>query len=170
MKIFFIGYRCTGKTSIGKILARRINFDFIDTDRIIEQNTKSSILKIVEEHGWKKFRQIEKKMLFNTKNNTNTVIATGGGIITDPENREFLKKNGLVVWLDADIKTIMQRFDQDSKTKESRPALTNKNFLKETREIVSQRRPMYEKTAEIRIDTSFKTPEEIVNIIHRRLS
>ena len=69
MNIFPIGYRCTGKTTIGKILAHRLNFKFLDTDRIVEHTAGSSILHIVETHGWKKFRQIEKKTLFNTKNN-----------------------------------------------------------------------------------------------------
>jgi len=170
MKIFLIGYRCTGKTTIGKILADRLKFDFIDTDRLIEQKTGSSILQIVEKHGWGKFRQIEKEMLFNTKNNENAVIATGGGIIIDPENQDFIKKSGFCVWLDADIKTILFRLNTDKKTRESRPPLTDQNFLKETEELVSSRKPLYEKTSHVRIDTSFHTSEEIVNIIERRLS
>ena len=169
MKIFFIGYRCTGKTTIGKILARRLSFDFIDTDRIIEQHAGSTILEIVETYGWKRFRQIEKQMLLNVKNSENTVIATGGGIIMDHDNQQFIKKNGFCVWLDADIKTIMVRLNTDNKTKNSRPMLTNKDLLKETNELRKLRNPLYKKTAHIRIDTSFYTPEEIVNIIDRRL-
>ncbi len=169
MKIFLIGYRCTGKTTLGKIFAHRLNFDFIDTDRIIEQNLGSTILKIIETQGWKKFRQTEKQILLDTKKNKNTIIATGGGIILDPDNRQFLKKNGLCIWLDADIKTIMVRLKIDNETKELRPALTNKNLFAETRQMVKKRTPLYKNTAHIRIDTSFHTPEEIVNIIDRRL-
>jgi len=170
MKIFLIGYRCTGKTTIGKILADRLDFDFIDTDRIIEQETESTILQIVEKHGWGKFRQLEKQTLFNTKNNRKIVIATGGGIIIDHENQDFIKKSGFVVWLDADIKIIMSRLNTDHKTGESRPSLTHKDLLKETDELLSLRSPLYEKTAHLKIDTSSRTPEEIVNIIDRRLS
>jgi shikimate kinase len=169
MKIFLIGYRCTGKTTLGKILAHRLNFDFIDTDRLIEQSLGLTIREIIEKHGWEKFRQIEKKTLLNTKKNKNTIIATGGGIIIDHDNQQFIKKNGLCVWLDADIKTIMTRLNTDHKTKTLRPALTDKDLFEETNEIVKKRNPLYKKTAHIKIDTSFNTPEEIVNIIDRRL-
>jgi shikimate kinase len=170
MNIFLIGYRCTGKTTIGKILAHRLNFKFLDTDRIVEHTAGSSILHIVETHGWKKFRQIEKKTLFNTKNNKNTVIATGGGIIMDQDNREFIKKNGVSVWLDADIKTILSRLNTDKMTRESRPSLTDNGLLKETREVLKLRTPLYDQTAHIKINVKFHTPEEIAKIIDRRLS
>ncbi|MCD4723171.1 MAG: shikimate kinase AroL, partial [Desulfobacula sp.] len=109
-------------------------------------------------------------ILFNTKKNEDAVIATGGGIITAPENQNFIKKNGFCVWLDADLKTILHRFNNDNKTCLSRPSLTNKDLLKETKELISLRKPLYEKIANIRIDVSSHTPEEIVNIIDRRLS
>ena len=67
MKIFLIGYRCTGKTTLGKILAHRLNFDFIDTDLLIEQSLGLTIRKIIEKQGWEKFRQIEKKNAFEYK-------------------------------------------------------------------------------------------------------
>ncbi|SDU62891.1 shikimate kinase AroL [Desulfobacula phenolica] len=169
MKIFLTGYRCTGKTTIGKLLADQLEFDFMDTDRFIEQQTGSSILKIVQTHGWEKFRQIEKKTLLKTKNIKNTVVATGGGIIMDTENREFIKANGVCIWLDADIKTILLRLNRDDKTCDSRPALTTDDLLKETDELIRQRKPFYENTAHLRIDTSVHSPEEIVNIIDRRL-
>ncbi len=169
MKIFLIGYRCTGKTTLGKILAHRLNFDFIDTDRLIEQHLESTILEIIEKQGWEKFRQIEKQTLLDTKKNKNTVIATGGGIIIDHDNQQFIKKNGFCVWLDADIKTIMDRLNTDNKTRTSRPPLTNKDLFSETNKIVQKRKPLYKNTAHIRIDVSFNTPEEIVNIIDRRL-
>ncbi|MCK5696026.1 MAG: shikimate kinase [Desulfobacula sp.] len=165
MKIFLIGYRCTGKTTIGKILAHRLNFYFFDTDLLIEQVSGLNISQIVEKYGWKKFRVLEKENFFNTKNNENAVIATGGGIIIDPENQDFMKKNGFCVWLDANLKTILHRLNNDNKTCSSRPSLTNKDFLKETEELINLRKPLYEQTANIRVDTSFQTPKEIVNII-----
>ena len=151
------------------MLAHRLNFDFIDTDRLIEKHLGSTIIKITENQGWEKFRQIEKQTLFNIKNIEDTVIATGGGIIIDPDNQQFIKKNGFCIWLDADIKTIMLRLDTDHKNRVLRPALTNKNLLSETNEMVKKRNPLYKNTAHIRIDTRFHTPEEIVTIIDRRL-
>jgi len=170
MKIFLIGYRCTGKTTIGKILAEHLNLNFIDTDMLIEQHARLSILQIVEKYGWGKFRQIEKEVLFTTQDNTNVVIATGGGIIINPENQIFIKKNGTCVWLDADLNTILHRLNTDKKTRETRPSLTNDNIIKETKEGLNLRRPLYEKTSHIKIDTTFHAPEKIVDMINRRLS
>ena len=170
MKIFLIGYRCTGKTTIGKLLAERLKLEFIDTDRLIEHHVRLNILQIVKKYGWEKFRQIEKEMLFTTQENTNVVIATGGGIIIDPESQIFIKKNGTCVWLDADLKTILHRLNNDKKTLETRPSLTNKNIIKETKEGLNLRRPLYEKTSHIKIDTTLHTPKKIVDMINRRLS
>lgn len=170
MKIFLIGYRCTGKTFIGKILATRLNFNFIDIDKAVEHHTGSNIAQIVEVYGWKKFRQIEQNILFKTKTENNTVVATGGGAVINPENQTFIKKNGFCVWLDADLKTILYRLNTDNKTKKTRPPLTEQNLLKETKDLITLRRPLYEKTAHLRIDTSLKTSEEIVNIIDRRFA
>jgi shikimate kinase len=170
MNLFLIGYRCTGKTTIGRLLADRLNFAFLDTDRVIEQQTGSTISQIVETHGWEKFRHIEKKVLFTTQHLTNTVIATGGGMIIDPENQAFIRTNGVPIWLDADIKTILHRLSIDHMTPESRPSLTAHDLFKETHEVLNSRKPLYEKIAQIKIDTGCYSPQEIVNIIDRRLS
>ena len=170
MKIFLIGYRCTGKTTIGKFLAHRLNFNFFDTDLLIEQVSGLNISQIVEKFGWKKFRRLEKENLFDIKDNEDAVIATGGGIIIDPENQDFIKKNGFCVWLDADLKTILHRLNTDKKSKETRPALTHHNIIKETDEGLNLRRPLYEKTSHIKIDTTCHTPKKIVNMINRRLT
>ena len=169
MKIFLIGYRCTGKSTIGKILARGLNFDFFDMDQIIEQKTGSNIRQIVEKQGWNRFRFLEKQTILNTKNYDNIVIATGGGIVIDPDNVKFIKNSGFSIWLDADIKTIIKRLKSDEKTLSSRPSLTNNNLLKETKELLNIRNPLYKKSAHARIDTTIHNPEEIVNIIYRRL-
>lgn len=169
MKIFLIGYRGTGKTTIGKPLARHLGFGFMDTDHLIEQQLGSTVLEIIETRGWEKFRQVEKQILLNLKNEKNSVIATGGGIIMDIDNQLFLKKNGFCIWLDADINTILHRLHMDNNTNRARPSLTRKKLSDETDEMVKKRFPMYENTAHMRIDTSFHTPEEILNIIDRRL-
>lgn len=170
MRLFLIGYRCTGKTTIGEILARHLKYEFIDTDRLIEHQTGSSILTIVETQGWEKFRQLEKETLLKTNHCFNTVIATGGGIIMDQENRKFIKKNGISIWLEATIDTILFRLNTDSKTSDSRPSLIkDKNLIKETNEIVKLRTPLYEKTAHIKIDVNSRPPEKIVKLIDRRL-
>ena len=169
MKIFLLGYRCTGKTTIGKILAERIHHGFLDMDQTIEQQTGSSISDLVRAHGWDYFRRIEKEILLKTREMEDTVVSTGGGIVTDPENLDFLNAAGYIIWLDADIKTILSRLNSDPVTLSSRPSLTAKRLAEETEEVLNIRRPLYEKSAHLRIETGLSTPKEIVTLIERRL-
>ncbi len=169
MIIFLIGYRCTGKTTIGKILADSLNHGFLDMDRMIEQQTGSTIRKLVDTHGWEYFRQIEKKMLFNTVTMKDAVISTGGGIIMDSENVIFLNTYGYTIWLDAGINTILARLNSDPLTHSSRPSLTLKDLREETEELLEIRKPLYEMAAQFKLETDFYTPKEIVTLIKRRL-
>lgn len=169
MRLFLIGYRCTGKTTIGKILAERIHHGFLDMDQTIEQQTGSTISDLVRAHGWDYFRRIEKEILIKTREMEDTVVSTGGGIVTDPENLDFLNAAGYTIWLDADIKTILSRLNSDPVTLSSRPSLTAKSLAEETEEVLNIRRPLYEKAAHLRIETGRFTPKEIVTLIERRL-
>lgn len=169
MKIFLIGYRCTGKTTIGQILAKSILIDFIDIDQIIEKESKLNIALIVKKYGWDYFRSLEKKALFNTKYSDNLIVATGGGIVMDHENLNFIKNSGFCIWLDADIKTILKRLQNDAQTALSRPSLTDNTLLEETKKLLNSRKPLYEKSSHMKIDTAGKTPHKIVNIIEKGL-
>ena len=169
MNFFFIGYRCTGKTTIGQILAKRINFNFIDIDQTIEIESGLNIAQIVESKGWSKFRLLEKQTLLNINHTQNLVIATGGGIVTDPDNLNFILKNGFCIWLDAGIKTILDRLKSDVKTSSSRPSLTDDDLIEETKKLLKLRKPLYDKCSRMKIDTTDKTTEEIVDIISRRI-
>jgi shikimate kinase len=165
MKIFLVGYRCTGKTTIGELLADSIHFSFIDIDKKIEQESGSTIAQIVENHGWEQFRFFEKEALFNTINNDNIVVATGGGIVVDKENLNFMTESGFCIWLDADIKTILKRLEHDVKTLSLRPSLTKKGLIDETRELLKLREPLYKNCSHKKIDTTHKTAEQIVDIL-----
>lgn len=168
MKLFLIGYRCTGKTTIGKLLADHLGYAFVDTDQVIEQQAGSSISDMVERHGWDHFRQIEQNILLNTETLQDTVIATGGGVVINTENRKFIQKNGFCIWFDSDIQTILSRLNMDIKTTSSRPSLTSKNVFEETKELLSLRKPLYEECSHMTVDTHFDSPEKIVKIIDRR--
>ena len=170
MKVFLIGYRCTGKTTVGKRLAERLGVEFLDTDQLVERQVGSSIAHLVATRGWDVFRQIETQVLKDTAGGADRVIATGGGIIMDPQNGKFIKETGFSIWLDADIKTILSRLGTDSQTAATRPALTDKDLLEETKDLVKLRSPLYAASAHMRIDTGSQTPEQIVNIIERRVS
>lgn len=169
MNIYLIGYRCTGKTTIGKILAERLHRDFLDMDQAIEQQTGSTISDLVQTHGWAYFRQVEKKILLKTREIKDTVVSTGGGIVTDPENLVFLSRNGFTIWLDADMEMILSRLHSDPSTRSSRPSLTDKNLIDETEELLNLRKPLYTKAAHLKIETGLHTPEEILTLIERRL-
>ena len=115
MNIFLIGYRCTGKTTIGKILAERLHRDYLDMDQAIEQQTGSTISELVQTHGWDYFRQVEKETLLKTREIKDTVVSTGGGIVTDPESLIFLNKNVLhhfykQIFLKDQLKQLKQKF------------------------------------------------------------
>ena len=169
MKIFLTGYRATGKSTVGKILAYRLGYGFLDLDKKIEKEAKSTIQALVKEHGWSYFRQMEQKALFSTQECEHMVVSTGGGIISLSENIEFILANGFSVWLQADVNTILSRLNSDPETMTSRPPLTDKNLIEETKELMLRRTPLYKKAAHLSIDTAALSPEEIALIIERSL-
>ncbi len=169
MKIFLIGYRCTGKTTVGKALAAKLGFGFIDTDEQIRFQAKSSISALVEARGWERFRQTEKQVLLQTIHLHNQVISTGGGIILDEENRRYLHDNGTCIWLNADPDIIVQRMKTDANTPGSRPALTDMDLEQETRTLLDLRNPLYEAIAHMKVDTGQHAPEQIIETLYRRL-
>jgi shikimate kinase len=171
MKIFLIGYRCTGKTTVGRMLARRLGSEFMDTDQYICKDAGMTIQQIVELSGWGKFRELEKKALFSIQNcMDDMVVATGGGTVLDPDNRSFINEYGKCIWLDADPETIAQRMASDPATRDSRPNLKeNSSISGEILTILSQRRSLYKKTADIKISVKDYSPEQVVTMIIRRL-
>jgi len=168
--IYLIGYRCTGKSTIGKLVAGLMARDFIDTDRILEEQFQTTIEETVNRNGWDYFRQKEKQALFATTRYSNPVVATGGGIVMDPENRNFIQSNGVCVWLYADSTTIVQRILSDSKNQGSRPNLTSHSLTQETLNMLELRNPLYEKLGLIKIDTSSHSLKQAAEIIKRRFS
>jgi shikimate kinase len=163
--IFLIGYRCSGKTSIGRNLAEERKLPFYDTDAMIIDRIGKTIREWVVEKGWESFRQIEKAVIRGTSSLTPGVIALGGGAVMDPENREQIKKNGLTVWLTADVQTIMKRMSADPLNKDMRPSLSKGNLEAEVRTTLSERLPCYGQTADFIVDTEGKGLEEVTGEI-----
>ncbi|MBC2713574.1 MAG: shikimate kinase [Desulfosarcina sp.] len=149
MNLFLIGYRCTGKTTVGKALAQRLGWPFMDTDRMIVETTGTSIARMVDENGWPFFREQERQALASVSAGDRQVVATGGGIILDDRNISAMKKSGTVVWLTASEKIIAERMLDDDATAGNRPSLTG-----EITSLLSERRPFYEKAANFAIDTN----------------
>ena len=169
MNIFLIGYRCTGKTTVGKALAERLRRSFVDTDRMIEEISGLTIAQMVEHHGWPFFREREHGALAAACTDTDQVVATGGGIILDARNVLAMKNAGRVVWLTASEKIIQERMLGDAATAGSRPSLTGQGLLEEIESVLAERKPLYEEASDLVIDTDRKTVEEICDQIVKQL-
>ena len=153
MNIFLIGYRCSGKTETGKLIAGILNRQFIDTDFKVVEEEGMTISEIVDKKGWDFFRKKETDVLKKVCIHDKLIVATGGGIILNKENRANMKKNGTIVWLKATFSTIKKRIILDSKTKNFRPSLTSKELDEEIKETLLLRKPYYEKAMDFSIDT-----------------
>lgn len=170
MNIVLIGYRCSGKTAVGKILARRLGTDFLDTDRLIEEESGSSIQGLALAKGWGHFREMEKSLIEKVIGKDNLVIATGGGVVMDEENVTNLKRNGWIVWLKADAATIKDRMRKEQRSGNVRPSLTGSDPLEEIEHVLNLRTALYEKAGDLTVDTSAYCPREVADLIMEGLS
>ena len=171
MNIILIGYRCTGKTSVGKRLAACLNSAFYDTDALIQEETGKTIRQIVDEGGWRAFRDEEKKTVARLALQDNCVIALGGGAVLDPDNVEVLKVNGRIIWLMANIQTILERMAKDSGTDAQRPPLQGGDSAVEATLVLEERTPVYEAAADVALDTGEKSIDELVDkLMHMALT
>lgn len=169
MNVILIGYRCTGKSETGKILADLLGLPFMDTDELIEKTMKRSVADIVKSMGWEYFRKIESQILQGLLKTDDLVIATGGGIVLDEKNILAMKEAGTVVWLTAKTDTILYRMSNDSKTSGLRPALTDQALEDEVKETLAERAPLYKKAAHMEIDTSNQDAAQVAAIIQRKI-
>jgi shikimate kinase len=162
MNIVLIGYRGTGKSVVGELLAARLRMQCIGMDAEIVKRAGMSIPEIVEKHGWQKFRDIESEEARELSGFDNIVIDTGGGVIERPENIEALKTNSRIFWLKASVDRIVSRIQGGTE----RPALTaGKTFTEEVTEVLERRIPKYKNAAQYEIDTDELTPEQVADRI-----
>jgi len=160
--IVLVGLMGSGKTTVGRRLAYKLNRDFFDTDHELINKTGVSIDHIFDIEGEKGFRERESKILENLCQMSNIILATGGGIVILPENREILKNAGLVVYLLASVDQIFRR---TSKSK-TRPLLENSTDRKKTIiELLEARDVYYREVASFVVDTTGKKLQEIINVI-----
>jgi len=164
MNIVLIGYRGSGKTTVGSRLAARLQMKFVDTDDLIESK-EGHISDIVKSKGWDYFRRLEKSVIEEISKGSNLIIAPGGGAVLDTDNVNALKRDGLIIWLKADQQTLLKRIQKDQGSSTRRPTLTGKGTLEEIEETISERGPFYEKASEIQIDTSAPDVEAVVEDI-----
>lgn len=162
MNIVLIGYRGTGKSTVGKLLARRLEHELVSTDAEIVKRAKQSIPEIVAQHGWEYFRDVESDVCRDLAERDQLVIDTGGGAILRPQNVEVLKRNGKLIWLTATVETITGRIGGDTQ----RPSLTGtKSFVDEIREVLRDRAPKYQVAADHVVQTDGRSIQQLVEAI-----
>jgi len=162
MNIVLIGYRGTGKSVVGKILARRLNMTYVGMDAEIIKQAGMPIPQIVEKYDWPGFRDMETRVALDLAGRDNLIVDTGGGVIERPDNIPALQKNGRIFWLKATVATIVRRIQGD----DQRPALTEgQSFTEEVAEVLGKRRAKYKSAAHHEIDTDTLTPEEVAQEI-----
>lgn len=162
--LFLIGYRGSGKTTVGRVVADRLGWDFLDADSVLEARYGQTIREIFAAEGEAGFRDKEAALLADLCGRTNTVIATGGGIVLREENRERLKKYGFVVWLTADPATLLARIQADPTTAGRRPALAG-GGLAEVEQLLAVREPLYRACADVVVSAGALSPERAADAI-----
>lgn len=163
--IVLIGFMGSGKTSMGRFLSRELDYDFFDTDKELENVTGLKVNQIVKKYGKIRFASEERLIVKKLAAMENTIIATGGGFIDNEENINALKDGSVFVFLDVDDEVIIDRL----KRRKVRP-FTEKGSLPElVRKTYGARRPVYERYADITVNTTDHTLEEAAEEIVERL-
>lgn len=161
MNIVLIGYRCSGKSVVGKIVAKNAGLRWVDTDQLLEKKVGCSIGRYVAENGWERFRMVEKMIIRSVSGQDRQVIATGGGAVLDWENVCFLSDGGWVVWLQAGVSTIRARMMLDEASGDVRPGLVKENPLHEIEQVLKQRTPLYDRASDFTVNTDQKSPQTV---------
>tara|TARA_Y100000748_G_scaffold201308_1_gene168641 strand:+ start:333 stop:860 length:528 start_codon:yes stop_codon:yes gene_type:complete len=159
--IFLVGLMGSGKTTIGKIIAKKLNYKFIDSDALIEEKTGVKVPLIFEYEGEAGFRKRETKILSEIIKMNSIVLATGGGIILSKTNRKLLSRSSVVIYLNATIKELVKRLATDK----NRPLIQNVDKEKKLKELIEQRGKLYESIADYIIQTKEKRASDIANEI-----
>lgn len=164
MNISLVGLPGSGKSTVGRQLARRLELSFIDSDHVIEQRLGCSIREYFEREGEERFRDIEEAVLDELSQQPG-VLATGGGAVLRPANREHLRTRGKVVYLKSSPEELLRRLRHDTQ----RPLLQVADPLKRLRELYAVRDPLYRETAHFVIETGRPSVTKLVNMIVMQL-
>jgi shikimate kinase len=155
--IVLIGFMGSGKTTVGHLVAEKLSWPFVDTDALVVEEAGLSIPDIFATEGEAGFRERESAVLERLAGEAPCVIATGGGIVTQPRNAPLLRSLGFVVWLSASEADIYARVSRNR----NRPLLQTPDPRKTIHDLLEQRRPLYESFAHLTIETQGLEPEEI---------
>lgn len=161
--IFLVGLMGAGKTTIGRLLAKQLHKTFYDSDHEIERRTGVNIPLIFEVEGETGFRKRETAVIEELVHKDNIVLATGGGAVLAATNRESLKRNGVVIYLRANVHELWQRTRNDK----NRPLLQGPDPLTKLKQLFTERDPIYIEVATYVIETEGETVNSIINKIEQ---
>lgn len=182
--IYLIGPRGCGKTTVGQLLAQRLEWTWVDLDQVIQEQAGQSITEIFARQGQSVFRDLESTALLDQAQRSPRVISLGGGAVLRRENQEAIQNSGFTVFLNADVETLVQRISSDPQSAGQRPALNGpipsevpdrdpesarKHLTDEVKQILALRMPVYQQTSDLQLDTTRRSPAEIVEQILRWL-
>lgn len=160
-RLFLIGYRGSGKSTVARELATRLGWRWVDSDDLIEQQAGTTIQEIFAAQGESVFRDLEEQAVAQLSASAQTVVALGGGAVLREANRDCLVQAGPVVWLTAPAEALGHRLASDASTTARRPSLTGRGVVEEIAEVLAERAPLYRACATLTIDTQGKTPAQI---------
>lgn len=166
-RVVLIGFRGSGKTTIGRELARLLGWNYLSTDEWIEKQARCSIADFVKREGWPRFRRLEREAVQKLAGECQAIIDCGGGVVEEASNMATLEKNALVVWVDAALEDLYHRLRQNR----NRPLLSAKDLRTDVAENYRRREPLYRRHARLYVNTSENPLPEccrrIVEELHR---
>lgn len=168
-RVFLVGYRGTGKSTVARLLAKRSGWQAIDADDAIELAAGKTIAEIFAEQGEPHFRELEQRVVFDLCGRDRTIVALGGGAVLREWTRERLVESGPVVWLTASAETLVKRIANDDTSAERRPSLTDLPPEEEVRRLLTDRGPVYRACATLEVSTENRSPIEIADEIASRI-
>lgn len=161
MNLILVGYRGSGKTVVGELLAKRLGWQFVDVDHLIANKAGKPIREIFETQGEDGFRRQERDACQSLRKLKRCVIALGGGSLLDPDSRAIVRRIGKIVWLQAPAVVLWSRIKGDPASKMNRPDLTATGGLDEIEKKLSEREPVYRSAAHHSVNTVSQTPAAI---------
>lgn len=169
MNVVLIGFRCTGKTAVGRLLAERLGMEFVDVDELVVEAAGKSIQEIFETEGEPAFRRREADAIASAVRGGRRVVATGGGAVLRMRNVSRIRREGVVVLLEGSSRTIARRMMADPKTASQRPRLAAGTIEEEVEALLRRRGPLYSRAADVTVSTDRRTVEQVVEAVLREL-
>ncbi len=157
--IFFVGFMGAGKSTVARNLQKRLKMNLVEMDERIEKEQGMTIPEIFEKYGESRFRDLESELILTIGKEGNTIVSCGGGVVVRPENIEYMKKNGMVIFLSAKPETVFYRVKDST----NRPILNGNMNVEYIGELMEKRRALYEAAADVKISTDGKSIDEITD-------